>query len=100
MARAFDKSTVSLTALTAHRVSDLLVAEGYTGRMVGAFLEIEDAGGLGDVYHGDDNAVDATTGRLLTLFTRSATPGAAVDPSRYWVYSTGGGDISITFEPK
>lgn len=97
MGQAYDKSTLTLTALTAHRLSDLLAAEGYTGSMIGSFLELEDSGGLGDVYHGDSASVDAATGRSLTVYVRTSPP--VVDPSRIWLFSTAGGNISCTFEP-
>lgn len=96
MARAFDKATVTLAAATAQNLAALLLAEGYTGSMVGAFLEM-DAGALSDVFHGGDNTVDAATGRPLTAYNRTAPP--VVDPSRIWLFSTGGGDIEVTFEP-
>lgn len=97
MARGYDTDTLTLAAATPQRLSDLLAAEGFTGSMVGAFLELEDSNSLGDVYHGADASVDAATGRMLTIFSRSAPP--VVDPSRLWLFSTGGGDISCTYEP-
>lgn len=96
MAIGFDKSTVTLAPNTAARLSDLLVAEGYTGSMVGAFLEI-DAGALTDVYHGGDSSVSSTTGRLLSTFVRTAPP--VIDPGGIWLKSATGGDIEVTFEP-
>lgn len=99
MAQAFSKSTVTLAVATAQNLAALLAAEGYTGSMAGSFLEIEDNVPLGDVFWGGDNTVDAATGRPLTVpFSRTAQMGA-VDPSRIWLFSTAGGDISVSFEP-
>lgn len=97
MGLGYDKSTLTLAAATAQRLSDLLVAEGYSGSMLGAFLELEDVNSLGDVYHGSASTVSATTGRALTIFTRSAPP--CVDPCSIWLFSTAGGDIACTFQP-
>lgn len=98
MAQSFDRQTLTLAAATAERLSDLLAAEGYTGSMVGQFLELEDVSSLGDVVHGDSSAVVLATGRPLTLFSRSAPE--TVDPGAIWLFSTGGGDIACTFVPK
>lgn len=100
MPSVFDAGTVTLTALTAAQLSTLMVTEGYTGNFIGAFLEI-DPQALVDVYHGADATVDATTGRSFNanIYTRQAmSPRTCVDPSRIWLYSTGGGDVGVTFE--
>lgn len=97
MGVGYNRSTLTLTAATAARLSDLLAAEGYAGSMVGAFLELEDVNSLSDVYIGDSSSVSAANGRLLTIFTRTAPP--AVDPGRFWLISATGGDISCSFEP-
>lgn len=97
MGAAFIRSTLTLTAATAARLSDLLATEGYLGSMVGSYLELEDVNSLGDVYYGDDNTVSSANGRLLTILDRTAPP--AVDPSRIWLKSATGGDISCHFEP-
>jgi hypothetical protein len=98
MAQAFNRSTLTLAAATAQRLSDLLAAEGYTGSMVGQFLELEDVNSLGDVYVGDSSSVSAANGRVLTIFSRSAPD--VVDPGAIWLISATGGDIACTFVPK
>lgn len=99
MAAGYDKTTLTLAAATAQRLSDLLAAEGYTNSMCGAFLELEDVNSLGDVYHGSSSTLDATNGRSLTIYTRRKEGDSVVDPSRIFLYSVGGGDIAATFEP-
>lgn len=100
MGLGYDKSTMTLAAATAASLSSLLIVEGYTGSMIGKFMELEDVNSLGDVYHGDNSAVSASTGRILTLFSRtSGSPQQAIDANGIWLFSTAGGDISCTFEP-
>lgn len=100
MGLGYDKSTLTLAAATAQCLATLLIAEGYTGSMIGKFLELEDVNSLGDVYHGDNTSVGATTGRILTLYSRtSGSPQQAVDANGVFLFSTAGGDISCTFEP-
>lgn len=97
MAVAYDTKTLTLAVATAQNLVAILLAEGYTGSMIGAFLELEDINGLGDVFHGGSSAVSAANGSPLTLYTRTAPP--AVDPARIWLFSTAGGDIRCIFEP-
>lgn len=95
----FGKSTVTLAAATAQRLSDLLVAEGYTGSMIGAFMELSPLA-LTDVYYGNDSTVSATTGRKMDdPISRQGFFGRAVDPGSMWLFSTAGGDIEVSFEP-
>lgn len=100
MPGTYDFGDLTLAAATAERLSTLLIAEGYTGNFIGAFLEI-DPQALADVYHGSSSAVDATVGRAFNgnIYTRQATaPRSCVDPSRIWLFSTGGGSVGVTFE--
>jgi hypothetical protein len=103
MAQGFaDK--ITLPAGTATRLSTALAAAGYAGSMIGAFLEIDDFA-LADLRRGDANDVSATVGVPISgvnggIYRReSGHPGAAVDPSRIWLFSATGGDIGVTFEP-
>lgn len=95
MSKAFNSSTATVPAATAISVAELLAAEGYTGSMVGIFLQI-DKQALATLFMGHDSTVDAATGRAVTVFTRTSPP--AVDPSRIWLFSTAGGEIGLTFE--
>lgn len=95
MAQAYSRNSATLAAATATRLSTLLAAEGYTGRMVGAFLEIIDD--IGDMVMADSATNISTTGRVVGSFSRTAPP--AVDPSRIWLYSATGGNFTLTFEP-
>lgn len=99
MPNRFESSTVTLAAATAQRLSDLLVAEGYTGSLVGKFYEI-DPQTLADVYRGADATVNATNGRPMTVpYSRTATsPQLPADVAGVFLYSTLGGDIGVTFE--
>lgn len=101
MAQRFASADVTLTAATAHRLSDLMAAEGYTGRMIGKFLSIH-AGALADLFQGHDSTVDAANGVPVPVaapFVREAgDPGSAIDPGAIWLFSTTGGDIRIVFE--
>lgn len=98
MARAFNRADVTIAAITATNLAAILAAEGFTGSMVGAFLEIDPGVIAGDLFMGDSASVDATIGRPLTApFSRSAPP--VVDPSRIWLYSVAGGEFAVTFEP-
>lgn len=103
MARGFaDK--ITLAAGTATRLSDALIAAGYTGSMIGSFLEIDDFA-LTDLRRGDASDVSATIGTPISgvnggIYRReSGHPGAPVDPGRIYLFSTTGGDIGVTFEP-
>lgn len=101
MAKGFAKSTVTLAAGVAARLSDLLLAEGYTGSMVGKYLWIGDIV-LGDLLRGADSALDASNGiPVLTTapFIRNGKPGLAVDPAGVWLFSATGGDVSVAFDP-
>lgn len=101
MAQGYAKSTLTLAAATAQRLSDLLAAEGYTGRMLGKFLRIH-PGALTDVFRGTDNTVSATTGVPVTSTIpyqrESNSPQAVIDPGNIWLFSTAGGDVQVTFE--
>lgn len=98
MAKAFNRANATIAAATATNLAAILVAEGYTGRMTGSFLEI-DPGVLPDLYMGDSSSVDATIGRLLAApFARNGSSAGVVDPSRIWLYSTAGGEFGLTFE--
>lgn len=100
MAKGFSSSQVTLAVATPQRLSDLLVAEGYAGSMIGSYLYIH-ANALTDVFRGHDNTVSATNGVDIDAndpFIRTGPP--VIDPSRIWLFSTGGGDISVIFEPK
>lgn len=99
MAKGFASSQVTLAAATAQNLAALLAAEGYTGSMAGARLWIH-ANALTDVFRGHDNTVSATNGIDIDAndpFILEYPP--VVDPSRIWLFSTGGGDISVSFEP-
>lgn len=101
MAKGFAKSTVTLAAGVAARLSDLLLAEGYTGSMVGKYLWIDDPA-IGDLRRGADSAVDATEGIPIATsvpYIRRGKPGLAIDPGSIWLFSTIGGDISVSFDP-
>lgn len=101
MAQRFSRSNVTLTAATAARLSDLLAAEGYTGRMIGKYLNIH-PGALADVFMGDSSSVAAANGVPITTtipFVREAgSPELAIDPGAIWLISATGGDIRVTFE--
>lgn len=102
MAQAF-ANKITLVAATATRLSAALAAAGYTGRMVGKFLEIDDLA-LADLRRGDSASVSATVGVPISgvnngVFRREASdPSAAVDPGGLWLFSATGGDIAVTFE--
>lgn len=100
MAKGFSIGTLTLAVGTAQNLAALMLAEGYTGSMVGGYLQIHTKA-LTDVFMGHDSTLTAANGRDLDSeakpFTRQAPP--AVDPSRIWLFSTAGGDISVTFEP-
>jgi hypothetical protein len=102
MAQRFSSSQVTLTAATAHRLSDLLAAEGYTGRMLGKYLQIH-SGALADLFQGDSSAVSATNGVPIPVaapcIREAGSPELAVDPGSIWLFSTGGGDVRVIFEP-
>lgn len=102
MAKGFaDK--ITLVAATATRLSDALAAAGYTGSMIGSFLEIDDFA-LADLRRGDASDVSAAVGVPISgvnggVYRReSGHQAAPVDPSRIWLFSTTGGDIGVTFE--
>lgn len=103
MPKGFVSNIATLTAATAVRLSDLLVAEGYAGRMLGKFLEIDDQA-LTDLRYGDSSSLSGTTGRPISginngILTRTASgPNGAIDPGSIWLFSTAGGEIGITFE--
>lgn len=100
MGRGYGRSTATIAAATATSVASILASEGYTGSMVGAFLEIDPTGTLTDLYRGTDSTVSASTGVLLQgPFNRIAIQGRAVDPGGIWLFSTTGGDFNLTFEP-
>lgn len=94
---------ITLVAATATRLSTALAAAGYTGSMIGSFLEIDDFA-LADLRQGDASDVSATVGVPVSgvnggIFRReSSSPQAPVDPSRIWLFSTAGGDIGVVFE--
>lgn len=94
---------ITLPAATATRLSTALTAAGYTGRMIGSFLEIDDFA-LADLRRGDGSDVSATVGVPVSgvnggVYRReSADPSAPIDPGRIWLFSTVGGDIGVTFE--
>lgn len=102
MAQTF-ANKITLTAAAATRLSTALAAAGYTGRMVGKFLEIDDLA-LTDLRRGDSSSVSATVGVPISganngIYRREATsPEGAVDPGALWLFSTTGGDIAVTFE--
>ena len=103
MAKGFaDK--ITLVAATATKLSDALAAAGYAGSMIGSFLEIDDLA-LTDLRRGDASDVSATVGVPVSGVNggihrrESGHPGAPVDPSRLYLFSTTGGDIAVTFEP-
>lgn len=95
---------ITLGAATATRLSTALLAAGYLGSMVGAFLEIDDFA-LTDLRRGDSSAVSATVGTPISgvnngVYRRESTDvRGAIDPARIWLFSTTGGDIGVTFEP-
>jgi len=101
MAQRFSSSQVTLAAATAARLSDLLAAEGYTGRMLGKYLQIH-AGALADLFQGHSSSVSATNGVPIPVaapYIREAGgPEVAIDPGSIWLFSTGGGDIRVIFE--
>lgn len=94
---------ITLVAATATRLSTALAAAGYTGRMLGKFLEIDDFA-LADLRRGDSSSVSATVGVPISgvnggIFRReSQDPSAVVDPGAVWLFSAAGGDIGVTFE--
>lgn len=94
---------ITLVAATATRLSSALAAAGYTGRMLGKFLEIDDFA-LADLRRGDASDVSATVGVPISgvnggVFRRDSNdPSAPVDPGALWLFSTAGGDIGVTFE--
>lgn len=102
MAQIFTNK-ITLAAATATRLSAALAAAGYTGRMVGKFLEIDDFA-LTDLRRGDSSSVSATVGVPISgvnngIYRREASdPSAAVDSGAIWLFSTAGGDIGVTFE--
>lgn len=101
MASSFNAGDVTLAAATAVRLSTLLIAEGFLGNFIGAFLDINSKA-LTDVFQGSSASVDATTGRPIPVGTSmqrvASAPRWCVDPSRIWLFSTAGGSISVTFE--
>lgn len=101
MAKSYMKATFTLTALTPLNLAAGLAAEGYTGGMIGKYLEIHPKA-LTDVFYGDNSDTTAATGIPIVAanpFVRDAgANNVAVDPSQFWLFSTGGGDISVHFE--
>lgn len=100
MARGF-ANKITLVAATATRLSDALVAAGYTGRMIGKYLMIDDYA-LADLRRGDSSSVSATVGTPISgvdsgVYVRDTE---VIDPGGIWLFSTAGGDIGVTFEPK
>lgn len=100
MAQVFD-GPITLTAATATRLSTALVAAGYTGSMIGKFLDFNSLA-LADLFHGSSSAVSAVTGRALGAglsWRREAqSPRLCVDAASVWLFSTGGGALTVTFE--
>lgn len=102
MAAAF-VGNITLVAATATRLSDALVAAGYTGPMLGAFLQLDDLA-LADLRMGHSSAVSGTVGTPISgvnagVLTRQAqNPRLPVDPSRIWLFSTAGGAMTAVFE--
>jgi hypothetical protein len=101
MAQRFSRSNLTLVAATPARLSDVLAAEGYAGRMIGKHLNIH-PGALADLFVGDSSSVSAANGVPITTtlpYVREAgSPELAIDPGSIWLFSTGGGDIRVTFE--
>lgn len=100
MAKGF-ADVVTLAAATATNLADALATAGYAGSMVGAYLQIDDLA-LTDLRRGDASDVSASVGTPISavtggIYTRQAPP--VVDPSRIWLFSTAGGNITVTFEP-
>lgn len=99
MAKGFASSQVTLAAATATNLAALLAAEGYAGSMIGGRLFIH-ANALTDLFYGHDNTVSATNGIDIDAndpYILTHPP--VIDPSRIWLFSTGGGDISVSFDP-
>lgn len=95
MAQGFDRADVTLAADTATRLSTLLAAEGYTGRILPGFLEI-DSQDVADLLRGDSSDVE-TNGVPTSVFSWPSPTG---EPSRVWLHSTTGGAIRVTYSPK
>lgn len=90
---------ITLVAGTATRLSAALAAAGYTGSMVGRFLEIDDYA-LTDLRRGDSSSTSATVGTPISgvnggVYRRET---GVIDPGGIWLFSTAGGDIGVTFE--
>lgn len=98
---AYIAGDVTLAAATAVRLSTLLIAEGYAGNFIGAFLRISSQA-LTDVFQGSTSSVSATVGTPIPVGTHSdrvaGAPRWCVDPSRIWLFSTAGGSIGVVFE--
>lgn len=100
MARGFINK-ITLSAATATNLAAALAAAGYTGSMVGGFLEIDDFA-LTDLRRGDSSSVSATVGVPISgvnngIYRRDV---GTVDPGGIWLFSTTGGDIGVTFHPR
>lgn len=101
MATSYMKGNFTLAAATATNLLAAMVAEGYTGRAIGKYLKVYPKA-LTDVFYGDANTTDAATGiPIITtdpLIREAGNNTIAIDPASYWLFSTGGGDISVHFE--
>lgn len=91
---------ITLAAGTATRLSTALAAAGYTGSMIGKFLQIDDLA-LADLRQGDSTSVSASVGVAISgvnggIFNRTSPP--FIDPGGVWLFSTAGGDIAVIFE--
>jgi hypothetical protein len=98
MAKVF-ANKITLAAGTATRLSAALATAGFTGPMVGKFLEIDDYA-LADLRRGDSSSVSATVGTPISgvnggVYRRET---GVIDPGAIWLFSTAGGDIGVTFE--
>lgn len=93
-------NTITLVAATATNLAAALVAAGYTGSMMGKFLEIDDLA-LTDLRRGDSASVSGSVGTLISgvnagIFRREAN-GGTVDAHGIWLFSTAGGAITVSF---
>jgi hypothetical protein len=104
MAQGYAKSTATIAPATATRLSAILAAEGYTGGMIGKYLQIQ-PGGLVTLSLGFDSSVTVANGINIPSLTsamweRTApSPELAIDPGMVWLISTAGGDFVLSFEP-
>lgn len=97
MAKAFVKPVTTVGG-AAERLSTLMIAEGYTGSMLGNYLQIQGPAAA-TVYWGHDSTVDAT-GNAIAANAIQLLPAqrGIVDPSLYWIFTAATQEVPISFQ--